>query len=216
MSHHPISRANIRTVTHGTQRSASHNATNESVGCSADLDSGPSQQCPCLKCTRLEWEAAVVGWRVSSRPTLNQWRESIFPSKYLPPEEQVQLTLDGAMHSTPADPRSLWPNLQEGLRPQSQSELAPSGPLPGDTETDRHRSSPHTEERKVLPAADSHMLDRACPSCARPINRCLNCGEQFFPNRADALTCSPNCRAQRAYNKKKRPQVFCTRGSRLR
>lgn len=213
MSHHPISRASIRTVTHGTQRSASHDATSESVGCSADLDSGPSRQCSCLKCTRLEWEAAVVGWKVSSRPTLKQWRESIFPSKYLPQEEQLQLTLDGAMHSSPADRRSLSSNLQEGLRPQSQMELAPSDPLLGDTETDLHRSSPHSEERKVLPAVNPHMPGRACPSCARPIKCCLNCGEQFFPNRADALTCSPNCRVQRAYNKKNGLKSFASRGA---
>ena len=51
-------------------------------------------------------------------------------------------------------------------------------------------------------------IGKQCRTCARPVYRCLNCNQEFYPHRADALTCGLNCRAQRAYNKKNKLKAF--------
>lgn len=58
-----------------------------------------------------------------------------------------------------------------------------------------------------------HILDKVCPSCARPVHRCLNCGEQFYPKRPEASTCSNACRAQRTYNRKHKLKSFAPGGA---
>jgi hypothetical protein len=63
-----------------------------------------------------------------------------------------------------------------------------------------------------MPRTQPNDIGKQCRTCARPVYRCLNCNKEFFPLRQDALTCSPNCRAQRAYNKKSRLKTFADGG----
>ena len=55
---------------------------------------------------------------------------------------------------------------------------------------------------------EPHDDGKICRACARPVYRCLNCRQEFYPMRLDALTCSLNCRAQRTYNRKHRTKYF--------
>tara|TARA_R110000796_G_scaffold174078_1_gene291016 strand:- start:1385 stop:1603 length:219 start_codon:yes stop_codon:yes gene_type:complete len=56
-------------------------------------------------------------------------------------------------------------------------------------------------------------IGKVCPACARPIHRCLSCGEQFYPKRPEATTCSAACRAQRTYNRKNKLKSFAPGGA---